>query len=245
MPFAAALVILDVLFVIHAAKTGRLNPWAYLILLLPGVGVIAYVVVELVPEWLGSVQGQRARKTVMQRLDPERRYRELTDAVEITDTVANRVALAAECLELEKFDEALRHYEVVLKRPNGDDPLFALGKARALFGMGHADATVAALDELRATWPSFESADGHLLYARALEAAGRTDAALAEYDAVANYFPGAEARVRHSLLLDRVGRQAEARALLNTLLTQMRRAPKFAQKTQAEWIALAEKTLRA
>jgi hypothetical protein len=244
MPFAAALVLLDVLFVVHAAKSGRFNPWGYLILLLPGIGVIAYLLVELVPEWLGSVQGQRARKSVMSTLDPERRYRELSDTLEITDTVSNRTALAAECLALGKNDEALRHYEVVLKRPNGDDPLFALGKARALFGMGHAEAAVTALDELRQTWPDYQSADGHLLYARALEAAGRTDEALAEYEALAGYHSSAELRVRHAQLLDRIGRRAEAQALFNGLLNQMRRAPKFARKTQAEWIAIAERAVR-
>lgn len=245
MHFAAALVVLDALFVIHAARTGRLSPWGYLILLLPGVGVIAYVVVELVPEWLGSVQGQRARKSVMSTLDPERRYRELTDAVEIADTVASRVALADECLALGKFEEALGHAEAALARPNGDEPAFRLGRARALFGLGQADATVAVLDDLRRDFPDYQSADGHLLYARALEAAGRTAQALAEYHALAGYFPGAEARVRHAQLLSRTGRQAEARALFADLLAEMRRAPKYVRRVQAEWITLAEKALKA
>ena len=33
--------------------------------------------VELVPEWFGSPQGQRTRGSVVKVLDPERRYREL------------------------------------------------------------------------------------------------------------------------------------------------------------------------
>jgi hypothetical protein len=46
-------------------------------------------------------------------------------------------------------------------------------------------------------------------------------------------------------LLAKVGREAEAKRLYSDVLTQMRRAPKYVRKVQAEWIAIAEKGLRA
>jgi hypothetical protein len=97
---------------------------------------------------------------------------------------------------------------------------------------------------LRQRWPDYQSADGHLLYARALEEIGRTDEAIEEYKALAGYFPGAEARVRYGLLLDRLDRKTEARMVLSDLLTYMRRAPKHVRKVQAEWIGMAEKAMR-
>ena len=120
-----------------------------------------------------------------------------------------------------------------------------MGKARAEFGVGRPQAAVATLDDLRARWPDFQSADGHLLYARALAGSGRIDEALDEYRAVSRYFAGAEARVRWALLLESLGRQPEAKAIYTDLLTQMRRAPKYVRKVQAEWIAVAQKQLRA
>jgi hypothetical protein len=83
-----------------------------------------------------------------------------------------------------------------------------------------------------------------LLYARALEQSGRTDDALYEYQALANYYPGAEARVRYGLLLNKGDRQNEAKAVFNEILIQLKRAPKYVRRVQAEWIALAEKALR-
>jgi hypothetical protein len=65
------------------------------------------------------------------------------------------------------------------------------------------------------------------------------DLALAQYD------PGAEARARYGLLLARLGSQHEARTLLTETLTQLKRAPKFVRKVQAEWIAMAETAVRA
>src|ERR1700722_9649292 len=144
---------------------------------------LAYVLVELAPEWFGSVQGQKARRHVVNTLDPSKRYRALTEQLEVADTIANRAALAEECLELGKFTEAEYHYEHILALPMGDDPIYALGKARAQFGRSHPEEAVATLDDLRKRWPDYQSAEAHLLYARALEDSGRTDDALYEYQA--------------------------------------------------------------
>jgi hypothetical protein len=244
MQFGVILLVINVGLIVHAAKTGRFWPWGYVILFIPGFGALAYVLVELVPEWFGSAQGQHARRRVVSTLDPEKRYRLLTDQLEVADTIANRAALAEECLALGKFAEAERHYEHILALPMGDDAIYALGKARAQFGLEHPQDAVATLEDLRARWPDYQSADGHLLYARALEESGYTEEALFEYQAVANYYPGAEARARYGLLLDKAGRQAEARVVFAELLTQLKRAPKYVRRVQAEWIALAEKAMR-
>jgi hypothetical protein len=126
-----------------------------------------------------------------------------------------------------------------------DDAVYALGKARAQFGLGHPQEAVATLDELRQRWPDYQSAEAHLLYARALEDSGRADDALSEFQALANYYPGAEARVRYGLLLDKTGRRAEAKDVLVDVLARLKRAPKYVRRAQAEWISLAEKALRS
>src|SRR5262249_32271476 len=106
MPIAIVLFLINAILIVHAAKTGRFSPWAYLILLLPGVGALAYILVELLPEWLGGVQGQKARKHVINTLDPEKQYRKLADGLAISDTIANRVDPAQEWLLPGKFEAA-------------------------------------------------------------------------------------------------------------------------------------------
>jgi hypothetical protein len=244
MPLGIILLLIDVALIVHAAKTGRFWPWGLVILFLPGFGALAYVLVELLPEWFGSAQGQYARRRVVSSLDPERHYRLLTDQLDVVDTIANRAALAEECLALGKFAEAKNHYEHILTLPMGDDAIYALGKARAQFGLRQPQEAVATLEHLRQNWPDYQSAEGHLLYARALEESGHVEQALAEYRAVANYYPGAEARVRYGLMLDKAGRRAEAKTVLTEVLAQLKRAPAYVRRAQAEWLALAEKTLR-
>jgi len=245
MPILGAMLLaLDVALIFHASKTGRCQPWCYIILMVPGIGALAYVVVELIPEWFGTYEGQKARARIGRALNPEKAYRALRDQLEIADTIANREALAQECLALCRFDEAREQYDTILTMPLGEEPGFMLGRARAEFGLGRFTKARATLDDLRSRWPDWESADGHLLYARTLEEDGRIDEAIAEYHALSAYYVGAEPRVRHGLALRKLGREAEARAVLADVVLRMSRAPKFARKIQAEWISMAEAALR-
>lgn len=245
MPFALAILMLDVMFVWHAAKTGRMCPWAYIILAIPGFGALAYLAIEIVPEWMGSVEGRKACAALDRKLDPLKRYRALTRELAVADTVANRAALAEECLLLEGYEEARQHFAAILRQPQGAEPHFVFGRARAEFGMEDFAQAVATLDELRHRWPEFQSAEAHLFYARALDGAGRTQEAVAEFEALIDYYPGAEARVRFGELLTAIGRQREGRAMFLEVKDRAAKAPAYARKTQAQWIAAAEKALQA
>jgi hypothetical protein len=245
VPVALVILLLDITLIYHASRTGRLQPWAFIILMVPLIGSLAYVCVELIPEWLSGPGAQQARKRLASRLDPEKLYREISDRLAVSDTIANRAALAAECLKIARFDEAERHYDHILKLPMGGEPAYALGKANAQFSRNRAAEAIATLDDLQQHWPDFQSAEGHLLYARALAEVGRLDEALEEFHAVAAYLPGAEAKVRYGLLLGLVGRTADARVVFTELLIQMRRAPRYLREAQAEWLSIAEKQLSA
>jgi len=244
MPIVLFLTLINVVLIVHAAKSGRFSPWGYIILMMPGIGALAYVAVELIPEWFGTYRGQQARKSVGRALDPDKHYRILKDQVELVDTIANRAALAEECLALGRYREAEQHYDAILAKPMGDQPSNVLGKARAVFGDGRFAETVVLLDRLRLRWPDFESADGHLLYARALQESGRLAEAADEYQAVSNYYVGAEPRVRHGLVLQKLGRKAEAREVLSDVVKRIELAPRHVRKAQAEWLAMARQALK-
>jgi hypothetical protein len=234
-------IVLDIALIVHAARTGRFMPWGYIILFLPGIGALAYVVVELVPEWFGSRGARRARGRLVGALDPGRRYRDLQDQLAMVDTIANRSALAEECLALGKFDEALTQYNAILAKPLGDEPGFMLGKARAQLGLGDAAGAVATFEELKRVSPSYETPESDLVHAIALEGAGRNDDALASYAAASQHFPGVEPSVRLAQLLKRLGRDAEARAVAEDVVRSLRRAPAHVRANERQWLASAEK----
>ena len=245
MPIVLVLTLVNIALIVHAIRSGRFVPWGLVILMMPGIGAIAYVAVELIPAWFGSQQGQQARQSVGRALDPDKQYRALRCEIERADTIINRDALAEECVARGRFREAEQHYDVILARPMGNEPRYVLGKARAAFGDGRATETVGLLDQLRARWPDFELADGHLLYARALEESGRVAEAADEYEDVSTYYTGAEPRVRLGLALRKLGREVDARGILADVIKRIELAPPYVRKTQAEWLARPGRRLKS
>jgi hypothetical protein len=241
MPLIGTLIFaLDIAFVIHAARSGRFWPWAYVIILLPGFGAAAYLFFELLPTWNATPAARKARKRVVDTVDPARRYRALRDELENVDTIGGRVALAQECLTLGENDEALGLYDSVIRLPLGDEPAYYLGKAKAEFGLERPAAALSTLEELKRQWPSYNSSEGHLLYARCLEDLDRLDEALFEYEALSRFYAGPEPRVRQALLLDRMDRKPEARQIAVEIVKRLQRSPKFVRKQNSEWLALAK-----
>ena len=244
MPLLAiATLLIDLACAIHVGRTGRPMYWMYLIFMLPGVGALAYVAVEVVPELVGSPRGQRAVRTAARMIDPGKAYRALRDVAEEAPTVDNLRRLAEECLTLGRWAEARDLYRRCLVGLHAGEPDLLLGLARAEFGGGQAGDAVATLDRLRAANPDFQSADGHMLYARALEGAGDRTAALREYEALAGYFSGPEARCRLALLLRQMGESARAAEILAGVARQLDRSPRHVRARHREWHDLARRGL--
>ena len=105
-------------------------------------------------------------------------------------------------------------------------------------------ATRETLDDLIEKNPEFKSADGHLLYARALEAEGDVAKALSEYATLAEYYPGAEAGVRYARLLNKSDQRPLAQQTLKALLDRAKYAPAHYRKAQREWLDEAHRELQ-
>jgi hypothetical protein len=235
----------QIFFVIHAARTGRPYYWMMVIFFVPLMGMLAYIALELLPEMSRSPAASRTVSNARQMINPEGNYRALAEALEITPTTGNKRALADECVRLGKYDEAEALYRDALRGVHATDPYIMLGLARVQFARDDAARCVRTLDELRAVDPDFQSAEGHMLYARSLEALGRTDQALTEYEALAQYFGGEEPRVRHALLLRQMGRTDAAREAFTEIKRSIERAPAFYRRNQREWYRVAADNLKS
>src|SRR5438874_11579900 len=203
-------------FIVHVIKTGRNQLWIW-VLIIPGLalaGILAYLVVEILPALFRSRAAQRAGRGLREAIDPERDLRRYESEVRVADNVASRQRYAEELVRRERYDEAIAQYREALTGLYEHDPNLMLGLAQAQFGKGDASAARATLDELIRQNPDFRSPAGHLLYARALEAEGNISKALEEYAVLAPSYPGAEASVRYAQLLRseerRVGKECRS-----------------------------------
>ena len=241
MPFFIVSIILQALLIIHCIKTGRNQIWIWVIALLSYAGIVAYVAVELVPDLFRSRTARRAARGVSRALDPGRDLRQAADRAQVSGNVASRQAWADELAKQGRHIEAIDVYRSALAGLYEFDPKLMLGLASSQFESGDPAAARATLERLIEKNPDFMSPDGHLLYARAVEASGDTAKAIEEYAALAGYYPGAEAAVRYAALLRKEGRPDESSRVLRELLEQARIAPAYYRRTQKEWLTAAER----
>jgi len=239
--YLALPIILEVLLVIHVLKTGRNTLWIWLIIFLPMAGGIAYTLVELLPELLRSRTLRTTGRSVKLALDPGGQLRRLQVEAQVTHNVASSQRYAEELLRHERFQDAAAVYRKILSGLYEHDPNLMLGLARAQFGGGDASAARATLDEAIRMNPDFRSPQGHLLYARALEAEGNPAKALEEYQVLSTSYPGAEAAVRYAQLLKTQGRVEESSTVAKDLLEQARIAPAHYRRAQRDWLDSAQR----
>ncbi|OLB13270.1 MAG: hypothetical protein AUH10_06615 [Gammaproteobacteria bacterium 13_2_20CM_66_19] len=245
MLFLILSLLVQAAFIVHVIKTGRNQLWIW-VLIIPGLalaGILAYLVVEILPALFRSRAAQRAGRGLRKAIDPERDLRRYESEVRVADNVASRQRYAEELVRRERYDEAIAQYREALTGLYEHDPNLMLGLAQAQFGKGDASAARATLDELIRHNPDFRSPTGHLLYARALEAEGNVPKALEEYAVLAPSYPGAEASVRYAQLLKAQGRVAEAQKVVRELLEQARIAPGHYRRAQRSWLDAAQRLL--
>ena len=241
MPFFIVTIALQVFCVVHLFRTGRNMTWLFLIILVPMVGSLAYLIVEVVPSLRQSPGARRALQRAHKAIDPNRGIREGSLNYERSQNIDTATRLAAELTKAGRHDEAIRICSEARTGLFEDDPKILLALSQAQFAAGRHAEAIATLDYLREKNPGFRSADGHLVYARALEESGSTARALEEYAALVNYYPGAEARVREAMLYKKTGDTARAAELFAAILKDARLAPKHFQRSEREWIELAQR----
>ncbi|MCW8926812.1 MAG: tetratricopeptide repeat protein [Xanthomonadales bacterium] len=213
------------------------------LLFMPLVGGAAYLLIELLPEFSGSITGQRAVRNVRHTLNPGAELRQHEAAWQQSPNVDNSRRYAEALLDAGKTDEAEEIINQALRGLFKTEPTLLLLKAHLQFESGRTAEAVDTLESLQHHNPDFRSAEGHLLYARSLEAQDRIEDAIREYSAVSGYFPGVEARYRLALCLAADGQGNAATREFESILNDAKLAPPHFRKSQKQWLDAVKKEL--
>ena len=243
MPYLipALIPVLQILCVVHAFKTGRDRMWIYILLFLPGIGLLAYAAVEILPGLFGGRTARGLTGQAIRQFDPGRGLRQRYAALEEADTIDNRRLLAEELVAAGRNADAVELYRAILTGIHAEDPGMLLGMAKAAYGAGYYDEALQAILSLGDSNPRYHPVVAQLLYARILEKLGRDDEAAAQYAMLVTHAPGEEVRCRYALLLQRRGDRTGAKALFDEVLSRSRRAPGHYRREQRDWIDLARR----
>lgn len=244
MELAGLIYLLQIALIVHVLRTGRNMYWVLILIIAPGIGGLAYLIVELLPDITNSWRTRRAIRGVTRALDPGAGLRRRQRQHKLSGSVDAARHLAGELVAGGRYTEAIEHYESALTGLYEHDPDLMLGLATAQFGDRRFEEARNTLDLLAERNPDYKSPQGHLLHARATEACGDDERALEEYKAVAAYFAGAEARVRYGQILERLGDAEAARAEYEEIVNTAELAPRHYRKAQREWIRRAKDGLK-
>ena len=236
MLFFIAIIVMQVCCIVHVVRNGRSTIWISALIFLPVASTIAYFIVEILPTLQHNRHVRVAKQEVVKKLDPERELRAARQALEITDTMANRTRVADALTDLGRHAEALPLYQ----RGAGPRPDFRTGEklARSLFLNDRPQEALSVLDGLPKTISQSDQDRTALLRARIFEDLGRNDDALASYAEVTDRMAGDEARCRYAALLLKVGRRGEAQAVLEQVEQRMRhidRHTRAAERPMYDW----------
>lgn len=244
MPLTSILIwLIQLALVIHVLKTGRSRYWIMILIFMPMIGGIAYLLIEVLPEFSGSITGQRAVRSVKKTLNPGADLRQHEAAWEQSPNVDNGRRYAEALLDTGKNTEAEEIANQALKGLFATEPTLLLVKARIQFDQERMDDVVKTLESLQEHNPDFRNAEGHLLYARALEGTELLEQAVREYSAVSGYFPGVEARYRLALCLNRTQNNAASKKELESILNDAKLAPPHFRKSQKTWLDAVKQEL--
>ena len=229
--------------VVHILRTGRSMLWLWLVILLPGIGILAYLIIEILPEMMRGRTARRAKSALIDVVDPARDLRDAQKNLRINDSVDSRRKFADELLSRGRYDEAIEHYRAAMTGIYQYEPLLMLGIARAQFAKHLFPESRQTLEELISHNPDFKSADRQLLYARALEGEGNVDKALREYEMASRSFLGTEALYRYGSLLKRSGQIQRGKETLQEVLNKAELSSSAFRRDQREWIDAARREL--
>ncbi len=243
MPFYLIIVLLEIACIVHIMKTGRERYWVLIVFFLPVAGMVAYAVVEVLPDLMRGSAARKVNRRALTMLDPDRDLRRRRVELEQADTVENRRLLAEEHMGRGEYAEANALLQTAFVGVHADDRSLLMAVAEACVGLGDHAGALAALDRLRAAHPNFQSSEGHLIYARSLEGLGRDKDAEEEYRDLVGYAPGEEVRCRFGQLLLRCGDREGAMALFREILKNAKLGTARYRRDQQPWIEAAERAL--
>ncbi len=226
-------------FAVHAVRNRQQMYWVFILLMFPVLGSLVYFFYAIFPTLGVERHAVSMGRSLLKAVDPDRDMRVRIDEVALCGSMENKIALAEECMNRAFYHDAAKLYHDAMSGMYANDPLLGHGLGTALFALENYTEAKDAFTHVLEKSPNFKAGETRLYLARALEQLNEQEAALTHYEQLRNY-AGEEARCREALLLQKLGRHAEAQRLFEETLLAARRSPAYYRRVQAEWIAIAK-----
>ncbi len=232
--------LVQIIFAVHALKTGRNWYWLWIIICFPLLGAVIYFFVEFLPSY-----PHLTFDSALNFIVPGRELQNLETAVEDTDTVQNRRALGDYYLSHGQAGKALENFRECVKGVFKDDGEMNLRLCSALVEMGQFQEAQGILEGLRQRKTAYETSQRDVLFGKVLEGLNRKADAIRVYEDVLSRFGSEVEGCCHlARLYAQEGQKDKARHLYGELLKRAKRFSPYYRNAMRVWIKTAQAGLK-
>jgi hypothetical protein len=239
--FGLLLVALQLFCVIHVYRTGRPFWWVWVIFAVPGLGAVAYLLLELRPSW-----GRLNWKAIAWRLkSPAARIRIREELVEESPTQAHRLQLANELIASGQYQRASDVLRAGLHGVFNGDAELLLRLIDCQLALGQAPAAAASLAGMEEVRDANMRIRRRTAEARVAGVTGQLESADALFRELLKQDRTEAPRYYYGEMLLRAGRRAEGRQVLEGLIKRYRKGSPLWRAHERQWYQLSQRLLKA
>jgi len=228
--------ILQAIAVFHFVRRRPNSYWIWIILIGGGLGALAYIVVEVIPDaaLLGGSFAGFARR---------RRIGELEGIIQVNPAIGNREELADLYLDEHKYAEARRLYdEVIETHPDDLDPYYRRGLAA--LALMDAQAALGDLERVVSKDPKYDFHRAMGLLGQAQSLAGQPVKADQSFQAAIAMSTLSETYFNYASFLANQHRPGDARDFARRILDKKTTMPRYLRRIERPWFRKAQALLK-
>jgi len=229
---------LQVICIIHCLKTGK-RDYLYLLIILPMIGCIIYFIREILPE----INSGQFFPNLQRVFFPKSVIGEWERRVRLSDTVANKMGLAAALADQQQYARAITLAEECRQSfPRDLGILQQLGRFY-FYDQRYADSIACMEKAFAQSNANLIKQEDELMYARALEATGMLPPAEDVYKKVVRVHHSIEGMYYYGAFLKKQNRNKEALQLFQTIKDEFHLHPRYVRRMNAQWLRLAKREM--
>lgn len=223
----------------HAIKNRRPYYWIFIIFFLSLLGCIIYFITQV----YNKRDAEKITSELTHIINPTKKIKDLEKQVEFADTYQNRVNLADAHLENKDYQNAVMHYQEALDGNFQNDFYVIKNMMEAYHQMEDYKSGVSYGNQIK-SHPEFKKSRAQFLYGLALEKEGDIVEAETNLRAIDIRFSFYEERLVYAKFLMNIGKNEEAKEILESLTSEGGHMTKPNKKLYGSTITEAQKLLK-
>jgi FimV-like protein len=215
MIFYYLTIAIQVYCIYHLFKNGKPIYWIFVILFLPLLGSVVYLITQV----YNRKDAEMIQSNVTQFINPTKKIKDLEKQLEFSDSYGNRMNLADAYFEIGDYQQAIPHYEEMLKNKLQNE-FFPRRQLVICFSkLEEYDAVIANAERIKNN-QEFRRSTSEFYYGHALYKSGKTKEAEAHLQSIDRPFSNYEERLELAKFYLDSNQNEKAKALLEEMASE-------------------------